>query len=40
MLATRLLTVFVAAAFLIPFSWYTSDWGFAALAALLCGLVL
>ncbi|MEY4724335.1 MAG: hypothetical protein RL043_484 [Pseudomonadota bacterium] len=40
MLATRLLTVFVAAASLIPFSLYTSDWGFAALAALLCGLVL
>jgi phosphatidate cytidylyltransferase len=40
MLATRLLTVFVAAACLIPFSLYTSAWGFSALAAVICALVL
>lgn len=40
MLATRLLTVFVAAAFLIPFSLYANAWGFSVLAALICGLVL
>ncbi|MGA1335987.1 MAG: phosphatidate cytidylyltransferase [Burkholderiaceae bacterium] len=40
MLATRLLTVFVAAAFLIPFSLYANAWGFSVLAAVICGLVL
>ena len=40
MLATRLLTVFVAAAFLIPFSLYANAWGFSVLAAMICGLVL
>ncbi|MFZ9102906.1 MAG: phosphatidate cytidylyltransferase [Burkholderiaceae bacterium] len=40
MLATRLLTVFVAAAFLIPFSLYANAWGFSVLAAMIFGLVL
>ena len=40
MLATRLLTVFVAAAFLIPFSLYANALGFSVLAAVICGLVL
>ena len=40
MLATRLLTVFVAAACLIPFSLYATAWGFSALAAVICALIL
>jgi phosphatidate cytidylyltransferase len=40
MLATRLRTVFFAAVFLVPYALYVSAWGFAALAALICGLVL
>ncbi len=40
MLAKRLLTVFLAAVFLVPFSLYASPWSFAALAGLFCGLVL